>query len=141
MSLSLEPGWYNSLQDIIYKNFKKEDDLREAIEHVFSYVQRSGRCTSKKIFIEEKREKMIAKFCIAYFKDTTPAELCKTKFLRKLAKHNKVDTEYCERIYSRILLRSLDSFPTRAALISYVAAASWRADIEEIILDPPNIFI
>ncbi len=139
--MSITTGWFDSLQDILSKSIDDESKLRTAIGHIFSYVElkHCGRCTSKKIFIEKEREKIIAKFCTSYFKGITPAEICQTKLMRKFAKHNEDNAKHYDFIYPRIVNAQLDKFPNATELTSHPTVLSWMLDFNQTILDPATL--
>lgn len=100
------------LENLLHHQFDNENDVRQALNAIYSYVndKHDGRCTSKKLFIENEREKMISKFCHQYFQGIDTKSMCQTKIMRKFAKHNHENDQHNTFIFPRIVNSQINRY-------------------------------
>lgn len=138
-----DPLWFTYSMSLLEGSLDRNDEMAfcNAMNALFRYVavKSKGRCTSKSIFDENIRGEMIKNLFDLYHQNESTTTLCKSRFMRKITKHNKDNDENLKFIYQVIVPAQAKMAKHPLTILDEPAALLWIRELDATVVDPETV--
>jgi hypothetical protein len=132
--------WFYNILHLLDGSLDRNDKegFSEKMMAINAYVQAKsqGRCISKKLKDECKTSLMIDQLFSLYQQHEPNEKLCKSRFMRKLVKHNNDNNDNLTYILEKIVPNQIKISKFAEYLILDIPAVDWLLDLDLTIVDP-----
>jgi hypothetical protein len=116
----------------------EQQEFHSALNMMYNHVKEKnlGKCVSKKIDIESERNRMIEQLFESYKNHAAPYELCRSRFMRKLVKHDGSNARHLEFIYDKIVPSQIKQVSKCERLMKDPAVLLWLRELNATVMNP-----
>jgi hypothetical protein len=138
-----EKTWYHIALDLLEGSYARNDEKTFCDEMNILYnqvkMQHEGRCISKKIFDDTKRQEMIQNLFVLYHQNRSVKSICESVFMRKLTRHNKDNEDNLGFISINLVPFVVGKSNDPSVLLNLPEALNWLTQLNATIINPQLI--